>query len=261
MCEFEAEFYDSRSTVQYELGLRTIDLLHIQNGEKILDIGCGTGRLTLEIARGNPEGTIIGLDNNQSMIAKAIENLKKSKLRNIQFIRENIIQYKPIIQFDAIFSNSALHWIQDTHALYQKLYDILVTDGRLIAQMPTKGSLDRFISTFMMPIQSLNLSDYFRNWTYPIKLISLNAHQRILSSIGFEKVNLWVEDQNIQFKTPIDLLEFLKSAALVPILSQIPVERRELYLTALLELLKSNGKLELSVTMKRLFLDVKKGTK
>jgi len=259
MFEFEADFYDSKSQVQYNLGLKLIGYLKIKNGETILDIGCGPGRLTLEIAKLNLDGFVIGLDYNQDMIIKALENLWKSGLINAQFINENILQYDPPLQFNAIFSNSALHWIQETHELYQKIYDILAPGGRLVAQMPAKGSLDKFVSAFMAPIQPLDFADYFRKWSYPIKFMSIKTLRRILSSIGYVDMQIWEEDQEIQFQTPQEVLDFLKTASIIPILSQLPPEKKDSYLSSLLDIINQRAEELLNVTMRRLFVIVKKG--
>lgn len=259
MFEFEADFYDSKSQVQYNLGLKLIEFLNVQNNENILDIGCGPGRLTLEIAKMTPDGVVIGVDYNQDMIIKALENLWKSGLTNTQFLYENILQYEPQMQFNAIFSNSALHWIQETQELYQKIYTLLAPGGRLVAQMPAKGSLDKFISAFMVPIQPLGFGEYFRNWSYPIKFIIPKALQRILSSIGYIDMQIWEEDQEIQFQTSQEVLDFLKTASIVPILSQLPPEKRDSYLSYLLDIINQRAEELLSVTMRRLFVIAKKG--
>ncbi|HUX99974.1 MAG TPA: methyltransferase domain-containing protein [Candidatus Deferrimicrobium sp.] len=259
MFEFDADFYNSKAHVQFQLGLETIKELNIQNGENILDIGCGTGRLTIEIAKKTLNGLVIALDVNPKMISKAKENLKKSGLTNIQFFSANILHFEPKNQFDAVFSNSALHWVQETRALYQKIYDILIPGGRCVAQIPTKGSLDQFIPTFLAPIQPLNLDTYFKEWKYPVKLIGTTALKKIFNSIGFLDIKVWIKTQNLTFKSPEDLLDFLQSAALVPFLSQIPPEKRELYLNYILNLLKTQETNTLCATMKRLFLNIKKG--
>ena len=258
MNAWDSEFYDSNSNIQYQLGFLTLNELNIQDGETILDIGCGTGRLTIEIAKRTPSGSVIGLDNNFDMIVKAIENLKSKGLKNIHFITGDILLYKPEIQFDAIFSNSALHWILKTRALYQQIYAILAPGGRFVAQVPTKGSLDHFISIFLAPIHPLNLSIYFKNWKYPVKLMTPNTLQKLLTTIGFSDIQIWMKNQKLEFNSPKNLLDFLQSATLVPFLSQIPPIKSQSYLNYLLNIFKTHEKLDLSITMKRLILKAKK---
>ncbi|MDD1779499.1 MAG: methyltransferase domain-containing protein [Candidatus Helarchaeota archaeon] len=261
MCEFEANFYDSKAVVQYQLGLKLIDQLQIQDGETILDIGCGTGRLTLELAKRTPNGSVIGLDRNSDMIKKALENLGHNKelIAKTVFIEEDILHYEPSLQFNAIYSNSALHWVQETQALYQKIYALLAPGGRLAAQMPAKGSLNKFTDIFLKPIHMLNLTSLFKNWDYPIKFIPVKTLQRILSSIGYVDLKVWEEDQQIQFHSPQEVLDFLKTASLVPILSRLPPETKEEYLNCLLDLIKQQVAELLNVNMRRLYVNARKG--
>jgi len=259
MLDFDADFYDLKSDVQYNLGLKTIKEFDVQNGESILDIGCGTGRLTIELAKRNSSGTIIGLDPNPDMIQKAKENIQRSGITNIQLITSGILEYKPKIQFHGIFSNSALHWIKETYALYRKVYALLQPGGRLVAQTPTMGGYSDLAALFLVPIQPLNLSRYFKNWQYPIKLVKPHHLQKLLSSIGYQDIQIWNENHEVKFDNAEDLFNFLRTAALVPVLSQLPPEKKESYLTYLLNTFKTKENLGLHLSMKRLFLKIKKG--
>ncbi len=258
MLNFDADFYDLKSDVQYKLGLKTIKEFDVQNGESILDIGCGTGRLTIELAKKNPSGIIIGLDPNPDMIDKAKENIARSGLTNIHLITNSILDYEPEIQFHGIFSNSALHWIKETRKLYQKIYALLQPSGRLVAQTPTIGGYSDLATLFMLPIQPLNLSNYYKNWNYPIKLVKPHSLQKLLTTIGYQDIRIWTENHEVDFKTPEDLFNFLKAAALVPILSQLPPEKKETYLNYLLSIFQTREELSLHLTMKRLFVKIKK---
>ncbi|MHA1266061.1 MAG: class I SAM-dependent methyltransferase [Candidatus Helarchaeota archaeon] len=258
--EFEPEFYNQNSQVQFNLGLKTLTELNAKNGEIILDIGCGTGQLTIEIAKKIPNGCVIGLDINSHMIAKAKENAQNCGLTNIQFISKGILHYQSSIQFNAIFSNSALHWVPDTRQLYQRIYDLLKPGGRLVAQIPTKGSLSNFIPLFFAPLKHLQITHHFRNWNYPVKLHSPSFLRKILTSIGFIHLKLWVMKQSLSFQTPHQLLDFLRSAALVPILSQLPPSKKAPYLDYILTLIQSKAPTSLQAEMKRLFIHVEKGS-
>ncbi len=255
---WDPEFYDSKSEIQYQLGLKTIQELNIQNGDTILDIGCGTGRLTIEIAKQNPSGTIIGLDVNSDMIAKANQNLKASNIKNIQFITQNILQYFSEIRFNAIFSNSALHWVKQTPSLYQKIYDLLLPGGQFVAQMPTMGGYSHLVSYLISPIQPLNLTGYFKNWKFPINLLKPKILQKYLSSVGFQNTHVWLEKHLVTFDSPENLVDFLRTAALVPIINQVPPATRDAYIDYLINNFKSNSDLNLTIVMKRLFIKTKK---
>ncbi|MHA1380816.1 MAG: class I SAM-dependent methyltransferase [Candidatus Helarchaeota archaeon] len=258
MRAWKADLYDSKSYVQFELGMKVMDMLKIKDGENILDIGCGTGRLTVEIAKRTPSGLVIGLDNNQEMINKAKDNLKKVSFSNIRYINENILDYKPEFQFHAIFSNSALHWILKTQDVFQKIFDILLPEGRVSAQMAAKGGMNEHMGLFLYPIKTLNLSKFYRDWQYPIQLINPKKLRRILDSIGFTDIEVQKVDQKIPFDSPEELIVFLRTAALVPILSQLPPAKIDEYLKCLLEIFREKDESILIVHMNRIFLKAKK---
>ncbi|MFX0137876.1 MAG: class I SAM-dependent methyltransferase [Candidatus Hodarchaeota archaeon] len=257
MKAWKAELYDSKSFAQFEIGMKLINELKVKNGEKILDIGCGTGRLTMEIAKRNPAGLVIGLDNSQDMIDKANFNLKNCDLKNLVFIKANILQYEPKVQFNAVYSNSALHWIENSHDLFLRIYNILLPKGRILAQIPA-GGLHQYIPLFITTIQSLNLSKYFKNWKYSSRLINPKTLRKILPQIGFIDVQIKKVTQNVKFKSLEDLISWLQTGPLVAILSQLPAEKQEIYLNYLMNIFKSKGDSILDAQMNRTCINAKK---
>jgi len=255
---WKADLYDSNSGVQFEMGLRVIERLKIKDGERILDIGCGTGRLTFEIAKKNPSGSVTGIDITENMIKKAKENLVLTGLKNVTFFNEDILKYTPKKKFDAIFSNSALHWIPDSKALFKKISKCLLPNGRISAQVAAKGGISKYMTLLFSPVQPLNLSEYFRNWRFPIRQFNPNGLKRLLEKNGFSEVDIKKFAQTIEFDKHDSLITFLKTGPLVPILSQIPVEKRNSYLKYLLQVFQSEGDAILKITINRLLFCAKK---
>src|SRR6185436_20422852 len=97
---------------------------------RVVDLGCGTGELTHELHQTLSAEETIGVDNSESM-------LKKSKPGNgVRFDLSDIESYAPKEKVDLIFSNAALHWVRDHHALLKRLASFLKPDGQLAIQMP-----------------------------------------------------------------------------------------------------------------------------
>jgi trans-aconitate methyltransferase len=80
-------------------------LLAPKTGERILDVGCGTGQLTAEIARSGAEA--VGIDNSPAMITEARRNFPKQ-----HFEVADVTAMRYHAEFDAVFSNAALHWVR-----------------------------------------------------------------------------------------------------------------------------------------------------
>jgi trans-aconitate methyltransferase len=103
---WNAELYDNKLSFVSSFGKGVVELLQPQRGEKILDLGCGTGDLSYEISK---SGAIVkGSDFSREMVERA-----RKKYPQILFIVENGETLRTIEKYDAVFSNAALHWINE----------------------------------------------------------------------------------------------------------------------------------------------------
>ena len=131
---WDAELYQNSSSLQFELGLMGIKKLNPKGSEKILEIGCGNAMITIELAKRNPNGTITAIEVSEEMISQAKFNISKTNLSNIKLIHKDAIQIDFKDKFDAIFSNSAIHWIKNLELMYEKIYNALRQNGRIMIQ-------------------------------------------------------------------------------------------------------------------------------
>jgi len=104
--KWDSSLYDDRHSFVWKKVGDLIDVLDPKRGERILDLGCGTGHLTAQIAaRG---AVVTGLDSSVSMTAQARQNYPK-----LTFVLGDASDFRFDEPFDAVFSNAALHWIKD----------------------------------------------------------------------------------------------------------------------------------------------------
>jgi trans-aconitate methyltransferase len=118
--------YGKNARFVTDLGAPVLELLAPQPGERILDIGCGDGVLTKKIA--DAGCTVIGLDSSPDFCAAARRlglEVVESGAYDMAFARE----------FDAVFSNAALHWMTDPDRLIRKVATALRPKGRFVAEM------------------------------------------------------------------------------------------------------------------------------
>lgn len=132
--QWNAGLYQQSYGFVWQFGKELIGMLAPQPGECILDVGCGTGQLTAEIAQSGAE--VIGIDLAPAMIEKARTNSP-----NIVFRVEDVRTMLYDSEFDAIFSNAALHWVQPAEDAVAAMARALKPGGRFVAEFGGRGNV------------------------------------------------------------------------------------------------------------------------
>ncbi len=131
--KWNAELYDDKHAFVFQYGESVLELLEIKPGERILDLGCGTGHLTNEIKNNGAE--VIGVDASADMIAKAVKTYP-----GIDFRVADAADFHFDEPFDAVFSNAVLHWVHKADDAIKCVYGSLKAGGRFVAEMGGKGN-------------------------------------------------------------------------------------------------------------------------
>jgi len=134
--EWDPDDYDSGHGFVAAYGENLVQLLNPQPGERILDLGCGTGTLTAEIADSGAD--VVGIDAAESMVEQA-----RDRYPDLHFAVADAREYEPDEPFDAVFSNAALHWVPHTDhdAVLSMVVDTLAGDGRFVAELGGRGNV------------------------------------------------------------------------------------------------------------------------
>lgn len=158
-----------------------ISLLDLHPGEKVLDLGCGTGDLTYRLAEAGAE--VSGLDASAEMIQAAQE-----KYADIQFFCGDAASFTLPGRFDAVFSNAALHWIGDQDGVLNRVGAHLRQDGRFVAEFGAKGNVAQIIGAIRGVLEARGYGQRARiaPWYFP----SVGEYASRLESHGFEVV--WI---------------------------------------------------------------------
>jgi SAM-dependent methyltransferase len=129
---WHSESYVRHASFVPVLGAAALELLAPSPGERILDVGCGEGSLTSQIAaRG---ATVVGIDASPDMIAAAAARGLDARLADAQALTFSG-------EFDAVFSNAALHWVRDHDALLAGVARALASGGRFVAEFGGHGNI------------------------------------------------------------------------------------------------------------------------
>lgn len=177
--DWNAGLYDDKHAFVFKYGEDLVQLLRPEAGERILDVGCGTGYLTHLIAE---TGAVVeGIDSAASMIEKA-----KKEYPALRFAVADISSFSSAQPFDAVFSNAVLHWVLNKEAAAKNMYAILKTGGRLVLEMGGKDNVRGIVDALR---ESLLKRGYEKNaavqvWYFP----SLAEYTSLLEDTGFRVI-------------------------------------------------------------------------
>jgi trans-aconitate methyltransferase len=170
---WNANLYKSNYAFVFQYGNSLIEWLQPHAGEQILDLGCGTGELTAKLAETGAQVT--GLDASASMIESAQRNFPQ-----LDFVVANAASFSLPKQYDAIFSNAALHWMLDKEAVAARMYQHLKPGGRLILEMGAQRNVASLLEALEQALQQHGYS-YAPFWYFP----SVGEYTSILEKYGF----------------------------------------------------------------------------
>jgi trans-aconitate methyltransferase len=175
--QWNAEQYDAKHAFVYKKARGLVDLLAPQAGERILDLGCGTGALTAEIAERGVE--VLGVDRSGEMISQA-----RGKFPALRFEAADARELRFKAEFDAVFSNAVLHWIPQAEQVISGVAHALKPGGRFVAEFGGKGNIQRLVEGFHRAFSDLGMRepDGVSPWFYP----SVAEYAGLLESHGLE---------------------------------------------------------------------------
>lgn len=256
--KWNAKLYQENSDLQYELALMAIERLNPEKNYKILDIGCGNAVSTIELAKYVPEGEIVAIEISPEMYKQALENIREKKIANINLINCDAFNINYSNEFDAVFSNSAIHWIYDLEQMYNKIYKALKNGGKIMIQTALKENNPLIDAAYILRDEP-EFKKYFKALRLPWRFLSEGETQTLLKNNRFENIVMEPYVYKIEYKNLKRLIDFCKSAALIPFFSVMPEEKYGMiidkFLKIYFELKKSD---QLIVEMNRVFIRAEK---
>lgn len=173
---WDSALYEAHHGFVSRLGEGLIDLLAPQPGERILDLGCGTGHLTQQIA--DSGACVTGLDSDPAMLRQARANYPQ-----LRFIQADGQDFQVDAPYDAIFSNAALHWMPDADGAAACMARALRPGGRLVAEFGGAGNVRRLYEGFCAALQDVGQAAPERfPWYFPTS----EAYGALLEAQGFQ---------------------------------------------------------------------------
>jgi trans-aconitate 2-methyltransferase len=159
---WDSQLYQSSHAFVWQFGRDLLNMLLPKPGERILDVGCGTGQLTSEIAQSG--AIVVGVDRSPEMIAAARQNYP-----DLQFDVADITATGYEGEFDAVFSNAALHWVKNQEGAITAIARALKPGGRLVFEMGGHGNIQQIWKAAMQSLAAIGVQDpeALSPWFYP----------------------------------------------------------------------------------------------
>lgn len=221
--EFDGQKYKKASTHQKEWGNKIITELTVNGTESILDLGCGDGILTKQLAELAPKGQVLGIDASPGMIGTAQELAQA----NLSFRLLDIDHMDFENEYDLIFSNAALHWVKDHQRLLQNCYRALKPNGFIRFNFAGDGNCANFYEIIKQVMAEPPYQDYFRNFEWPWFMPKINEYINLISGCGFKNLRVWEENADRYFKNKDEMIGWIDQPSIVPFIKLINIENKE----------------------------------
>jgi trans-aconitate 2-methyltransferase len=214
--EWDAAAYERLSAPQTRWGRVVVDRLELDGNERVLDAGCGTGRVTAMLLERLPDGHVIGLDGSAAMIEQAGARFVDEP--RVELIVADLTEPLSLNgQVDAILSTATFHWIADHGSLFGNLASVLRPNGQLVAQCGGAGnisSLERIISRLG------------RTFGGGKTFATVEETRARLEAAGFDHIETWLHEEPTVLPQE-DLEAFLETVCLGGIVDGMLDDERE----------------------------------
>ena len=170
---WNSESYTQKHSFVYQYGEGLLELLNPQPGERILDLGCGSGELTQQIAERGAQ--VIGIDSSAEMLAKAHAHFPALELYQMSATSFSFAE-----SFDAIFSNAVLHWVPDYEGAVRQMATALKPGGRLVVEFGGQHNVSAITGAVSRALITYGYA-YKPFWFFP----SIGEYTPVLERHGF----------------------------------------------------------------------------
>ncbi len=237
--DWNAHSYDTISTPQQAWGAAVVARLGLRGDERVLDAGCGTGRVTEMLLERLPHGRVIAVDGSPSMVAAARARLDPER---VEVICADLLELSlDGDALDAAISTATFHWIHDHDTLFARIRAVLRPGAAFVAQCGGRGNIDRVRLLAARLAAQPELAAHFADWAGPWHYGAPAKTRERLERAGFAVERCWLEPAPVSPPRP---REFLETVICPPYLERMPPELRDPFLDAMLDGLGSPPVLE-----------------
>lgn len=221
--EWDATSYHQVSGPQTSWGHKVLGRLTLTGDERVVDAGCGSGRLTAALAERLPRGHVVALDRSWNMLIVARTNLRPVFGTRVSFVQASLPDLPIGGWADVVFSTATFHWIDNHPALFAAIHRALSPGGRLHAQCGGGPNLTAAYALAEHVMHEAPFAPYFAEWTGVWQFASAEVTAGRLAHAGFVDIDAHLEPAPTTLASADDYRAFVTTVIYHPQLAVLPM--------------------------------------
>ena len=205
--------------------------LNLRGDEHVLDVGCGDGKVSAEIAQAVPRGSVAGVDASPQMIKFARTAFPPGKIPNLEFQVMDARKIRFGRKFDLVFSNAALHWVDDHQAFLRGVAECLGSGGRLVVSCGGRGNAHDVFVALRPELRLKRWREFFRKMEKPYFFHSPDIYEEWLPRFGFKSLGVRLSPKDAIYDGRKGFAAWLRTTWL-PYIQRVPEDLREEFIAA-----------------------------
>ena len=234
VAQWDPADYAAHSASQRAWARELLARLPLRGDERILDVGCGDGKVTAELARAVPRGWVTGVDRSRAMIRFARANHPPAAYPNLRFVVMDARRLRTRGFFDLVFSNAALHWVDDHQAFLRGAARCLAPGGRLVVSCGGRGNAQAMFLAIRAVLRLKPWRGYFRGLRRPYHFHGPEDYERWLPQCGLRPLRVELVPRQAVFANRTELAGWLRTTWL-PYTQRVPEVHRPDFIAAVCE--------------------------
>ncbi len=223
--------YAQNSESQRVSAVAFLEKLSLEGNEKILDVGCGDGKITAEIARILPRGYAVGVDISPSMIQTAKTTFADRE--NVHFVIRNAAELNYVNQFDIITSFRVMFWVLEQEKALRSMYTALKDGGKVCIQMPT-GLPAPLLEAIQLTTSQDAWKTYFAGFNPPWRFYQPDEYRALLLRAQLTPKRIEVVHKEEYFPSRAAFHGFIRQW--LPYLWPLPEHLKDKFLSQVIDL-------------------------
>ncbi len=221
--------YHRHSVAQQGWAMELLGKLSLEGDERVLDVGSGDGKITAEIARRAPRGRVVGIDASADMVRFAAERFPREMFPNLEFRLMDAHALDFDAEFDVVFSNATLHWVDDHAAFLRGMRRALTPLGRCLLQMGGKGNAAEVMEALRVVCEREPWKGFFSDFVFPYSFFDAAEYSALLTAAGLAATRVELIPKTMRQPDAEGFAGWLRTTWM-PWSNRVPPELRDAFL-------------------------------